>query len=126
MAIGAVPLAAASVLGAAVSVLMGVPKEVDELLIASPEIAGAKTVLRTVFPPLVACLGVLPVLMSRNPPEGSTATDMAGTGALIVGVVVLLCAGWVRFAADIRAWWVEASQSAKDQAIGRTPEEEGS
>jgi hypothetical protein len=126
LAIGAVPLAAASVLGAAVSVLMGVPKEVDELLIASPEIAGAKTVLRTVFPPLVACLGVLPVLMSRNPPEGSTATDMAGTGALIVGVVVLLCAGWVRFAADIRAWWAEAAQGAKDQAIGRTPEEEGS
>ena len=124
LAIGAVPLAAASVLGAAVSVLMGVPKEVDELLIASPEIAGAKTVLRTVFPPLVACLGVLPVLMARNPPEGSTATDMAGTGALIVGVVVLLCTGWVRFAADIRMWWVEASQTAKDNAMGRTAEEE--
>jgi hypothetical protein len=124
MAITTVPLAAASMLGAAVSVLMGVPKEVDELLIASPEIAGTKTVLRTVFPPLVACLGVLPVLMSRNPPQGSSPSDMATTGAFIVGIIALLCGGWVRFSADISAWWADASQTARDQAIGRTPEEE--
>jgi hypothetical protein len=124
MAIATVPLAAASVVGAAVSVLMGVPKEVDELLIASPEIAGTRTVLRTVFPPLVACLGTLPVLLARNPPDGSGAVDMATTGAFVVGVVVLLCGGWVRFAADIRAWWAEASRTARDQAMGRTEDEE--
>ena len=77
MAIGAVPLAAAAVLGAAVSVLMGVPKEVDELLIASPEIAGTKTVLRTVFPPLVACLGVA---AGAHGPEPARGLDRDGHG----------------------------------------------
>jgi hypothetical protein len=124
MAIAAAPLAATSVAGAAVSVLMGAPRAVDELLIASPEIAGTRTALRTVFPPLVACAGTLPVLLARNPPEGSTAAGMAGTGAMAVAVLVLLCGGWVRFRADIRAWWEEASKAARDQAVGRRPTEE--
>ena len=81
--------------------------------------------LRTAFPPLIACLGTLPVLISRNPPEGSGHVDMATTGALVVLVVVVLCAGWVRYAADIRAWWSAASQQARDQAMGRSSEEDG-
>jgi hypothetical protein len=127
MGIAVLPLAATAALGAAVSVLMGVPKAVDELLIASPEIAGTRTALRTVFPPLVACLGVLPVLMARNPPVGSTAQELATTGATIAGVVVALCAGWVRFSADIKAWWEEAQQQARGPSAGgaaRDDEEE--
>jgi hypothetical protein len=124
MAVGFAPLAMAAVMGAAISVLMGAPRPTDDLLISSPEIAGTRTVLRTAFPPLVACLGTLPVLLARNPPEGSGPVDMATTGAIIVLVVVVLCGGWVRFAADIRAWWTEASQQARDQAMGRSSEED--
>jgi hypothetical protein len=124
MGITVVPLALAAAMGAAVSVLMGAPKAVDELLIASPEIAGTRTLLRTVFPPLVACLGTLPVLMARNPPVGSTAQQMATTGASIVGVVVLLCGGWVRYSADIRAWWDEAQQAAKTGGRAARDEED--
>jgi hypothetical protein len=124
MGIAFVPLAVAAVLGAATSVLMGAPKAVDELLIASPEIAGTRTVLRTIFPPLVACLATLPVLMARNPPKGSTASQAASTGVIVVTVVLVLCAGWIRFAADIRAWWEEAQQAAGMQTSRRPAADE--
>jgi hypothetical protein len=124
MGIAFAPLAVAAVLGAAVSVLMGAPKAVDELLIASPEIAGTRTALRTVFPPLVACLGTLPFLMARNPPKGSTAAQSASTGVFIVTIVLVLCAGWIRFSADIRAWWEEAQQAAGMQSARRSSAEE--
>jgi hypothetical protein len=124
MGITLIPLAVAAVLGAAVSVLMCAPKAVDELLIASPEIAGTRTALRTVFPPLVACLGTLPVLMARNPPKGSTAPQSATTGVIIVAVVLTLCGGWIRYAADIRAWWDEAQQAARGQTVGGSRSQE--
>jgi hypothetical protein len=124
MGITLAPLAVAAVLGAAISVLMGAPKGVDELLIASPEIAGTRTLLRTVFPPLLACLGTLPVLMARNPPSGSTASQSASTGVFVVTIVLVLCAGWIRFSADIRTWWEEAQQAATNPSAARSKAEE--
>lgn len=116
LAVSVLPMAFAATAGAVVSVLMGAPKPFDDLAIASPEIAGMRTVLRTIWPPLLACLGLLPVLISRNVANGTSGDPVraAGTVGGVVFAVTVLTGGWVRYRADIRAWWAEASEAARN------------
>ncbi len=107
------PMALAAVAGAVSSVLMGAPKPFDELAVASPEIAGMRTAVRTVWPPLLAVGGVVPLLVARAAVEsGRPVLDAAAlSGAVVLGVA-LLVAAWVRYQSDIRAWWAAASEAA--------------
>ncbi|WP_254127229.1 ABC transporter ATP-binding protein [Aquihabitans sp. G128] len=52
--------------GAVVSVVQGAPEAVDMLAMSTPEIAGTRTVFRTVWPPGMAVLGTLPLLAARR------------------------------------------------------------
>lgn len=123
MAVAVIPMALAGGAGAVTSVLMGAPKPFDELAMASPEIAGLRTVLRTVWPPLVACAGVLPVqFAARVQGPDSEAVSVATTAAAAVLVLVTLVFGWVRVRARIKAWWEEASKAAMNPTAGRDDE----
>ena len=66
LAIAIVPLALAGTAGAVISVLMGAPKPVSEMALATPEIAGAKIAARTIWPPLVAVFGAVPVWLGAR------------------------------------------------------------
>jgi hypothetical protein len=73
-----------------------------------PEAAGARAVVRTVWPPLLATLGVAPLLAGR-PASGSHAP--AGViGAVTIPVYVLLglVGVWVRRREPIHAWFRDA------------------
>jgi len=125
-----VPMALAAAAGAVTSVLLGAPKPFDDLTVASPEIAGMRTVVRTVWPPLLAVVGVVPVVVARAAEEGGRPVLAAAviSGAVVLGVAGLVGA-WVRFRADILAWWAEASEAAMN-ASGRgeaddDPDEDG-
>ncbi|MEJ7583514.1 MAG: hypothetical protein WKF43_05355 [Acidimicrobiales bacterium] len=126
IAVAAVPLALGAVAGAAVSVLMGAPKPFDQLAMASPEIAGMRTALRTVWPPLLATAGVVPVLLARIArDDGREALSGAGTGAMVVIGVTALVAAWVRFRVDLRAWWASVAEAAANPAAARSAEAAG-
>jgi hypothetical protein len=101
--------------GAVVSVIQGAPDAVDVLSIATPEIAGARTVLRTALPPGLAILGTLPVLAARAAELG--ASDPPPVAAALTAVFPLLSVGvlfgaWVRFRDDLRVWMRDAMEQA--------------
>ncbi|MEZ5269378.1 MAG: hypothetical protein R2789_12750 [Microthrixaceae bacterium] len=68
----------------------------------TPEVAGPRLVIRTVWPPLVAVAGFLPVLVAANVGRGDPAPAVAVT-ALPVLMLVAAVFGWVRFRDNIHA-----------------------
>lgn len=101
--------------GATVSVVQGAPDPVDTLGMATPEIAGVRTVFRTAFPPALAVLGTLPLLAARAAERGvSEPPPLEAAIAVLIPLVALtgLVGGWVRFRDDIRASMAAAMESA--------------
>ncbi len=109
--------------GAVVSVVQGAPDAVDVLAMATPEIAGARTVTRTAWPPGLAVLGTLPLLAARASVEGvqdPPPLAAAATAVLPLLVVAFLLAGWVRFRDDIHRWMADAAeQMSPSKALER-------
>ena len=105
--------------GAIVSVVQGAPETVDSLSIATPEIAGMRTVFRAAWPPGLAVAGTLPLLAARAAADRA-ATDadavdpvvLAAAASVPLLVVVVLVAGWTRFHDQIHAWMREAMEQA--------------
>lgn len=114
LGVAVLPLAAGATAGAVISVLMGAPKPVSEFALATPEIAGAKTAMRTIWPPLVAVAGTLPVW------AGARATDAGGdplaaavTAGAVAVVIAGITAGWVRHREAIHLWWEVTTETAR-------------
>ncbi len=113
----------AAVAGAAVSVLMGAPSQVrvDQVSMITPEFAGMRTVMRTAWPPALAVIGTLPVLVARIVSHRHKLPASASSGAITVLVPVLslcvLVGGWVRFREPIHAWWRQLVESASPTAM---------
>ncbi len=97
-----VPVALTAVAGAAITVVSDQPTSAPDAGLAQPEVAGPRLLARLVWPPLVAIIGFLPLLVARavaaagEPPVGPQL-------AVSVPVVLLAAAvaGWVRFRDDI-------------------------
>ncbi len=121
-ALAVIPAAGAAVAGAVISVLMGAPKPADNLAMISPEFAGMRNLLRTVGPPLVAVIGVAPLLAARvalrHQADATQSEVAAGLGVL---VMVGITFGWVRFRDDVRAWFTNAMEEAKAGQKARAP-----
>ncbi len=100
--------------GAVVSTIQGAPDAVDLLSVATPEIAGVKTVMRTVWPPALAIAGGTPILLARSA-EASVDGNPA-VAAMLLAIpllgVVLLTRGWVRFHDAIHEWIRTALEQA--------------
>lgn len=99
--------------GAVVNVVSGAPKQFDELGMLAPEVAGTRLVLRAVWPPLLAVIGTLPLLLveafaNRDEPALPAAAWAYGA----VAVTVALVGGWVRQREAIHAWWAEALEQS--------------
>ncbi|HEX2575954.1 MAG TPA: hypothetical protein VHK88_06360 [Aquihabitans sp.] len=113
--------------GAVVSVVQGAPEAVDMLSMSTPEIAGARTVIRTAWPPGLAVIGTLPLLAARAAERGISdpppLTALA-TVALPLGTLLVLLGGWVRLRDDIHAWIKQATdQMSPSKAVERVAAE---
>jgi hypothetical protein len=105
----------ASTAGAVISVLMGAPKPVSEVALVTPEIAGAKIAVRTIWPPLVAVVGAVPVWVGARASESGD--DPVSPVLLAIAVVVTIAvntAAWVHRREAIHLWW----EQTKDAAMG--------
>lgn len=90
-----VPASLAGLSGAVISTVQGPPPLFsDSDLMLPPEAVGAKVVVRTLWPPLVSTVGILPVLGARASPSHPLATAVPAGVAVLVLVVGVL--GWVR------------------------------
>jgi hypothetical protein len=111
----AVPAGLGAAAGATVNLLMGTTGAASATSawnLAPPEAAGVRIVLRTAFPPALAVLGCIGVLVARDAfsqGEDPAAAALA-TVPPMVGLMVLV-AGWVRVRDDIRAWWAKQTET---------------
>jgi hypothetical protein len=71
-----------------------------------PEVAGMRLLYRTAWPPAMAIIGIVPVLVARAASRHGASAPLvalaAGAGVLVL--FVLVC-GWVRERDQIHAWW---------------------
>ena len=120
-AICLLPAALAGGAGAVISVLMGAPEPSDNWQLVPPEVQGARTAFRTVWPPLVATLGTLPVVFARIASEnGSNPYEAAVTSGFFVVILAGLVGGWVQQRAAIKAWW-RSVQEMQGMGTGAGP-----
>jgi hypothetical protein len=108
-----VPAALCAVGAASISVIQGPPpvfSSTDSML--PPEMAGIRALLRTLVPPLVALVGVLPLLAGRSPAAGQDATTATAAVLPFVVVLAVLVAVWIRYRNRVAAWWRDAMQEA--------------
>lgn len=92
----------AAVAGAAISVVSEVELDHGDATMFSPEVAGPRVVFRTLWPPAVAVIGVLPVLFAQRAHRiGTDPTAPAVTVALLSMALCAAVFAWVRYRADI-------------------------
>jgi hypothetical protein len=98
--------------GAAVSVIKGPPPPMATQSLVPPEMAGARAMFRLIWPPLLAVIGVLPVLAARSADRKGLAVvpPVVGT-AQVVALLIFMIAAWVRFQEEAHVWW-DAQMSA--------------
>jgi hypothetical protein len=103
--VGAVTLlsgAVSAVAGASISVVSEVGIDTGEAAMFSPEVAGPRVVIRTLWPPFVAVLGLTPVLLAqRAARSGADVLPVASFAALAAVVLSAIVFTWVRYRADI-------------------------
>ena len=103
--IAAVPLALGAVAGALVSVLSGPASTSGSWSFAPPEAQGMRLAFRSAWPPALAILGTLPVLLARWAIEsGDPGEPAVVTGSLAVALLFVVVCGWVRVRDDIGAF----------------------
>ncbi len=97
------PAALAGVCGAAITVVSEATLETSQEAIMPPEVAGPRLLFRTVWPPAVAVIGMLPLLAARAAAESAGGDPTRAVTATAVPVVLLCMVvfGWVRFRADL-------------------------
>lgn len=101
-AIAAVTWAAASIAGAAISIVSEIEPPAAGAEMMSVEVAGPRVLFRLAWPPLVATAGGVPVLVAQRAVR--TAGEVTGAGvraAMFVTLLVLLVVAWVRFRSDL-------------------------
>ena len=118
-AICIVPAAVAAVAGGAISTMSGAPSVGGSWSLLPPEIAGARLVARTAWPPVLAAAGTLPG--ARRPCRLRPWRPCHDRGARRAGGVIALSTlvfGWVRVREDVHAWWrrqMDAAFPDKDE-----------
>ncbi len=100
------PASLAAVAAASVATLQGPPplfSRTDSLM--PPEVAGARAVLRTVWPPLIATAGVAPILAGRHAESAAVAVKQVGAVALAAMLLLALVLYWVRYRQELHDYF---------------------
>lgn len=121
-AVVALPVLLGAMGGAALNVLRGAPDPLartERSLFMPPEVSGFTTLARTVWPPAVAVLATLPVLLVRRAAEqGTHVVVAAAQAAAIAGLVAVAVAWWVLRRDDLRRRWHDMMAQADATRAG--------
>ncbi len=121
-AIAVPPAALAAAAGGALSVLQGIQEPSAGWDLIPPEVAGMRTAFRVGGPPLIAIIGVIPVVMARSAIEnGGDPFASAATAAVLALIVTGLVGGWIHQREQIKAWFRALQDEAGMTAPRSTP-----
>jgi hypothetical protein len=115
----AAPAALAALGGAVVSVIKGPPPPLSPQASLMPEAAGARAMGRLLWPPVMAVLGVLPILGARSAFDHHHPV-LAGAVPLVQLIIALVMGwvAWVRWQEAAHVWiskQIELTKSAAGQ-----------
>jgi hypothetical protein len=97
-----IPGAAAAVAGAAVSVVSEPVLDAAAESMMPPEVAGPRVIFRAAWPPAIATIGLVPLVIAHHAEvAGRAAAPALISASISVLVLVAIVAGWVRFRDDI-------------------------
>ncbi len=111
------PASLAALAGASVATLQGPPplfSSTDSLM--PPEVAGARAVIRTVWPPLIATAGVAPILAGRHAESANVAVKQVGSAALAAILLPAVVVYWVRYRQELHEFVKQMLAPARPQA----------
>jgi hypothetical protein len=82
-----------------------------------PEVAGISTMMSVGFPPFVATVGSLPILLVRKTVEiGGHPLATALRSAIALGVLLTIGAWWIRSKPAFKAWWARTQEDAANRS----------
>jgi hypothetical protein len=86
-----------------------------------PEVAGISTMFSVAFPPAVAVLGSLPVLLVRGTiAGGGHPLSTALRSAIALAVILIISSWWIRVRPAFKIWWVRSQLEAANHRRRRT------
>jgi hypothetical protein len=113
-AIVVVPAALCALGAGAMSVVKGPPPALSTQAMLIPEAAGARAMGRLLWPPVMATIGVIPIVAARNAVRHHMPPLAAAAGAdQLVALVAVFGIAWVRYQEDAHRWWDKQVSEAK-------------
>ena len=118
-AICAIPSVIGAIAGAAINIVSGAPDQVSSTAQANmmpPEVAGTVSLIKAIWPVLIAVAGSLPMVGARmaiadgNPPEAPAVRI-----AIAIALLTFILAGWIRFRDDIKKSLNNAAAESRGQ-----------
>jgi hypothetical protein len=115
------PTALMGMAGAVVSVVMSIPSEAAaeplDAQVLMPEMAGARVVMRSAFPPALAVLGCTPIAAAREwLADGLSPAAGAASVAVFLIIPIGLVVAYVRFREPAKVWWRAALEQQSQQS----------
>ena len=105
--------------GACINIVSGAPDQLNNTQqqnMMPPEVAGTASLVKAVWPIVIATLGSLPMVAAREAIDNGRGAPAAATRTAIA-IVLLggLVAGWIRFRDDIKNWFANAAAESRGQ-----------
>jgi hypothetical protein len=113
------PAALGGLAGACINVVSGAPDQVDSTTqqnMMPPEVAGTASLIKAIWPVVIAIAGSLPMLAAREASDmGRGAPAAAARLAIAIGLLALVVGGWIRFRDEIKRWIANAAAESRGQ-----------
>ena len=118
-AICAVPSLAGALAGAAINIVSGAPDQISSTTQANmmpPEVAGTVSLIKAIWPVLLAVVGSLPIVGARMAfADGNAPEAPAIRIAIAIALMTFILAGWIRFRDDIKKSLNTAAAESRGQ-----------
>jgi hypothetical protein len=118
-AIAALPAAVGGLAGACINIVSGAPDQINSTAqqnMMPPEVAGTASLIKAIWPVVIATAGSLPMLAAREAMDnGQGAPAAAARISIAIALLAALVGGWIRFRDDIKQWISNAAAESRGQ-----------
>jgi len=118
--IAALPATLGGLAGACINIVSGAPDQIDSTTqqnMMPPEVAGTASLIKAIWPVVIATAGSLPMLAAREASDNGQGAPAAATRiAVAIALLALMVGGWIRFRDDIKKWIANAAAESRGQS----------